>query len=826
MTESTPAAPEPEGRLESAPPPPPPTAVGTLEPPPPPAALPERPSSWGPLAAIYGVLAGLWAVTWTFVFQTGAWVWWQVLIASDGKVPAPLWTMVAVANAVMVAAGVLPMLFMRRWRALWVTGGAWLSAAAVLLVMAATRLVPGVANEVLLGVQGLGALLLAGLALLVRRIRRGGPRPSDRAEPPAGSRQWWSVVVGGVTLLPWVWAGGLGSVWETLAAAVAAVGLAALAGTVLGRRFWTPFTELGGWRLVLGGGAAAGVALYVLGASVGGTGVQIPVMVMLSALGFAIAALQRGSLRPGQIVAFAVAPAAFGPLAFVDSDELLPLALGPEDFGQWSGIALLIAVVAAWLVAVVYGITASRLLRLPAVGAAVSVLVLATACAVYFTGSPGFNGERIVVVLDSQADLTGVEAIADRDERLTETYRRLVANAEESQKSLRSELDDRGLAYTPYYLVNAIEVDTGLESRMWLEDRDDVAAVLLSPQLRPVPEPAPAMSGSPGSLGAPQPNISMIGAPDAWASNVDGTGITIGISDSGVDVTHPALADGYRGGDDSWFDPNDGTTTPNDPNGHGTHALGLAVGDDGIGVAPGASWVGCQNLARNLGNPADYIACMQFMLAPYPAGENPFTDGDPTRAPHILTNSWGCPTIEGCDDNVLGPGVDALTAAGIFVVVAAGNSGPSCGSASTPPPRYANSYAVGAVNNAAKLAGFSSRGPISGTGLAKPDIAAPGVEVVSALPGGGYGPLSGTSMATPHVAGVVALLWQANPKLIGDIAGTRAILAATATPATGALDLLDEEDPDGLGACGGAQNLVGAGVVNAGAAVAAALEGE
>ncbi|HEY1175912.1 MAG TPA: S8 family serine peptidase, partial [Phytomonospora sp.] len=623
---------------------------------------------------------------------------------------------------------------------------------------------------------------------------------------------------------PWLWAGGLGSVWETLAAAVAAIGLAAVAGTVLGRRFWAPFTALGGWKLVLGGGAAAGTGLYVLGASVGGTGVQVPLMVMLSALGFAIAALQRGSLRAGQVVAFAVAPAAFGPLAFIDSDEFLPLILGPDDFGKWAGLALLIAVVAAWIVAAVYWIGARRLLRLPAVGAAVAVLVLASACAVYFTGNPGFNGERVLVVLKGQADLTGVEAIADRNQRLTETYRRLVAHAEESQAGLRAELDDRGLSYTPYYLVNAIEVDEGLESRLWLDDRDDVAAVLLSPQTRPVPKPAPVMTGPAGSLGAPQPNISMIGAPEAWASDVDGSGITIGISDSGVDGTHPALADGYRGGDDSWFDPNGGTTSPNDGNGHGTHALGLALGDGGIGVAPGASWVGCVNLGRNLGNPADYIACMQFMLAPYAQGENPFTDGDPTRAPHVLTNSWGCPAIEGCDVNVLGPGVDALTAAGIFTVVAAGNSGPGCGSASTPPPRYPSSYAVGAVNNAGKLAGFSSRGPIDGTGVTKPDIAAPGVEVVSSLPGGGYGPLSGTSMATPHVAGVVALMWQANPELIGDIEGTKAILASTATPASGALDLLDEEDPAGLNACGGPANLVGAGIVDAARAVEAAAK--
>ncbi|MEV0649301.1 S8 family serine peptidase [Phytomonospora sp. NPDC050363] len=818
MTESTPHAPEPEGRLEPAPPPPP-TAVGTLDPPPPPAAPPERPSTWGPLAAIYAVLAGVWVLTWTFVLQTGAWVWWQLQASGDEPVSAGLWTLVAIANAIMAATAILPMLFMRRWPRLFVTAGAWLSAVAVLLVMAATRLIPGVANEILLGAQGVGALLLAAIAWAVRRRR---DADADAEEDKAGGGQWWALVAGGVTLLPWLWSGGLGSLWETLAAAVAATGLAALAGTVLGRRFWAPFTQGGGWRLMLGGGTAAGVALYVLGSAFGGTGVQIPLMVLLSALGFAVAALQRGPRFAGRVVACAVGPAAFGPLAFIDSDEFLPLVLGPEDFGKWSGIALLIAVLAAWVVAGVYIALSRRLLELPAVGAAVSVLVLATACAVYFTGSPGFTGERVVVVLSTQADLSGVSEIADRDERLTETHRRLVAHAEESQASLRSELDDRGIAYTPYYLVNAIEIDEGLDARLWLDDRDDVSAVLLSPQLRPVPEAAPVMSGSDESVAAAQPNISLIGADKAWESGVDGSGITIGISDSGVDGSHPALENGFRGGDDSWLDPDGGTTTPNDPNGHGTHALGLALGDDGIGVAPGASWIGCMNLPRNLGNPADYIACMQFMLAPYGPGEDPFTAGDPTRAPHVLTNSWGCPQIEGCDESVLGPGVDALTAAGIFVVVAAGNSGPACESASTPPARYDGAYTVGAVDNAAKVAGFSSRGPISGTGAAKPDIAAPGVEVVSSLPGGGYGPLSGTSMATPHVAGVVALLWQANPELIGDIAGTEAILASTATPATGALDLLDEEVPNGLDACGGAKNLVGAGVINAFAAVEAA----
>src|SRR5690606_32062351 len=111
--------------------------------------------------------------------------------------------------------------------------------------------------------------------------------------------------------------------------------------------------------------------------------------------------------------------------------------------------------------------------------------------------------------------------------------------------------------------------------------RDDVAKVLLSPQLRPLRDAPAPESGEKLTDTKPQPNIEQVGAPDAW-SDGDGSGITIGISDSGVDGDHPALADRFRGGDDSWADPVNDTREPNDPNGHGTHSLGLALGDEGV----------------------------------------------------------------------------------------------------------------------------------------------------------------------------------------------------------------------------------------------------
>src|SRR6185369_5658942 len=145
--------------------------------------------------------------------------------------------------------------------------------------------------------------------------------------------------------------------------------------------------------------------------------------------------------------------------------------------------------------------------------------------------------------------------------------------------------------------------------------------------------------------------------------------------------------------------------------------------------------------------------------------------------------SWGCPPSEGCSPTSLQAAVEAQRAAGIMMVVAAGNSGSGCSTVTDPPSFYAASYTVGAFSaSTGTIASFSSRGPVTadGSNRQKPEITAPGVSVRSSIRGNGYSSFSGTSMATPHTAGAVALLWSARPAYRHQIQQTIDVLSQSA----------------------------------------------
>ncbi len=206
-------------------------------------------------------------------------------------------------------------------------------------------------------------------------------------------------------------------------------------------------------------------------------------------------------------------------------------------------------------------------------------------------------------------------------------------------------------------------------------------------------------------------------------------------------------------------------------------------------MAPEAKWIGCRNMDQGNGTPATYIECFEFFLAPYPVGGTT-GQGDPTKAPDVTTNSWTCPGSEGCAVGTLQAGVEAQRAAGITMVVAAGNSGPGCSTVSDPPAVYSASFTVGAlVTSSDSIASFSSRGPVTAdlSNRQKPDISAPGTSTRSCIRGNLYGSLSGTSMATPHIAGAVALTLSAQPSLRGKVSIIETILRDSAVHIDSAL---------------------------------------
>ncbi len=624
----------------------------------------------------------------------------------------------------------------------------------------------------------------------------------------------FGLLIAGAGILPYLLYGSFGSWEDTLYAFLASMAFGLFAAALI-----QDSTE----NMLLDG-AGIGATLALLGSAFGFDGAQLLLLVLLPSFAFAIASVMPSKFAAATAVGFLT----FSALAMFDPTEFA-IVLG--DAGNIAVKASLWAILVGILVSGLglglrwgaESLAGPRTKRAVAWAGSIALWILIAGAFLLF-GNRGNYGDRLFVIMKEQADLSNVSKIKNRDERVSKAYKTLTEHANKSQADLRSFLDKANIEYTPYYLENAMEVRGGIFLKLYLESRPDVERVLYSPRLRYAPEDEPQPGMESAHDGSVIWNIQMIGADKVWDEfGAQGQGIVVGQADSGVDGNHPALREQYRGrltgGDYNWFDPWDGTTSPNDEGGHGTHTLGTILGANGIGVAPKAQWIGCVNLDRNLGNPALYLDCMQFLFAPFPQGGDPLKDGDPTRGAHVFNNSWGCPEIEGCDPNALLYAADNLRAAGIFVVVSTGNDGPNCETVASPLSLYDSVFSVGAIDQFGNMADFSSRGPVTADGSKriKPDIAAPGVEIFSSLPNGTYGENSGTSMAGPHLTGVVALIWSAQPDLIGDIDATERLIIETAKPYAGqtSLGCFSGDSPN---------NAYGYGVVDVYEAVKKALE--
>ncbi len=371
--------------------------------------------------------------------------------------------------------------------------------------------------------------------------------------------------------------------------------------------------------------------------------------------------------------------------------------------------------------------------------------------------------------------------------------------ATSGQASVRTWLDARGIEHRAFWIANAIEAELTAAELAQLAARTDIGRIEPNPVMalrRPEPDAASLVPQEPQAI---EWGVNKINAPAAWAEGVTGQGVVIAGQDTGYEWTHPAIKPHYRGWNAAtqtanhnyhWHDAIHQANSscpanspqPCDDDDHGTHTAGTFAGGDGgsnqIGVAPGAKWIGCRNMDEGEGTPARYIECMEWFLAPTNlAGQNP----DPDLAPDVISNSWGCPDFEGCTPPaILEQAVSNLVAGGIFFAAAAGNDGSSCSSIYDPPAIYDAAFVVGSTTSSDAMSGFSSRGPVSGSSLIRPDIVAPGSNVRSSVRGGTYDSMSGTSMATPHVAGAAALVMSANPSLKGHPDQVADVLRATA----------------------------------------------
>jgi subtilisin family serine protease len=409
---------------------------------------------------------------------------------------------------------------------------------------------------------------------------------------------------------------------------------------------------------------------------------------------------------------------------------------------------------------------------------------------------------EFVAVLKERPDLSAADKLETKEEKGLFVYNALKAAAQHSQGEITELLSKSNVPYQSYFVTNIVYVPAAdvkmLEAVASLASVESVienTKYVVSKTIKDY-SVAPAETQSPNATSW---GITKVKADQVWALGFKGQGVVVSGEDTGYDWKHVAIKSKYRGDgatpnhNYNWHDAvhsGGGSCGPNkqepcDDQEHGTHTMGTICGGDAsnpIGMAPDAKWIGCRNMNDGNGTLTSYVECFQFFLAPTDLGDK---NADPSKSPHVINNSWGCPTSEGCNSSnfaTMETVVNNLRAAGVVVVVSAGNDGATCSILNTPAAIFTGRFTVGSTTNTDAISSFSSRGPVTNSGPTRvsPDISAPGSNITSCVPGGSYSSLSGTSMAGPHVAGLVALVISANPALAGKVQLIEDIIQSTA----------------------------------------------
>ncbi|WP_102797806.1 S8 family serine peptidase [Bowmanella denitrificans] len=393
----------------------------------------------------------------------------------------------------------------------------------------------------------------------------------------------------------------------------------------------------------------------------------------------------------------------------------------------------------------------------------VAMLPMLASASVEIQQISGYVPDSLIVVYKEQASLADRRAV------------RGLVTATISDSNL-DEVDDRFkhllAGRMAKYELKGLSVKTALEK---LQKHPAVSYAQPNYKVRALGVPDDArfddlwgMHNSGQTGGTPDADIDAV---EAWDISTGSRDVIVGVIDTGVDYTHPDLVanmwsnpgeiagDGIDNDGNGYIDDMHGINSivdsgdPMDDHGHGTHVSG-SIGAEGnnsigvVGVNHQVSLVGCKFLAADgFGSTADAIQCIDYFVALKNAGHNV----------RVLNNSWG----GGPEEQALRDAITASEQADILFVAAAGNDTAD----NDVSPHYPSNYEHDSILSIASTDHNDEISWFSNWGLTSVDMAAPGSDILSTIPGGGYGNSSGTSMASPHAAGAAALVMAVNPGL-------------------------------------------------------------